>query len=70
MPEKSVQERVALIVSCFMAVAYLGGGIFLITSSLSFGFLAAGSPERYLLAVLLVLYGLYRGYRAWAMFKS
>ena len=49
----------------FMALVYVGGGIYLIASSLSFSFLPAGSVYRYIFAVALVAYGIYRGYRAW-----
>ena len=48
----------------FMALVYIGGGIYLITSSLSFRFLPTGSVYRYIFAVALIAYGIYRGYRA------
>ena len=59
-----------MIVSCFMAVLYIGGGIFLITSSYSFSRLEAGSWERTALAVLLIVYGLFRGQRAWKLYRD
>jgi len=48
----------------FMALVYVGGGIYLIVSSLSFSFLPAGSAYRYIFAAALIAYGIYRGYRA------
>lgn len=69
MNRRPVHEQVNLIISCFMAVLYVGGGIFLIASSYSFGYLKAGSPERIALAVLLLLYGLFRGRRAWKAYQ-
>ncbi len=53
-----------------MAVIYIGGGIFLIASSYSFGFLKAGSWERILLAVLIIAYGVFRAQRAWKMYRD
>jgi len=45
-----------------MGLAYTGGGIFLIASSQSFGLLPTGTI-RTVLAVLLVVYGLFRTFR-------
>lgn len=70
MKKRPVHEQVNMLVSCFMAVLYIGGGIFLITSSYSFGYLKAGSWERVALAVLLILYGVFRGRRAWTLYRD
>jgi len=47
-----------------MGLAYAGGGIFLMTSSQSFGILPPVGTIRTTLAVLLLIYGLFRSYRA------
>jgi hypothetical protein len=52
-----------------MGLLYLGGGIYLIASSQSFGFLPTGS-FRYVLAVLLLLYGVFRIYRGTEGFRK
>jgi hypothetical protein len=70
MKKRPVQEQVSLIVSCFMAVIYIGGGIFLIASSYSFGFLRAGSWERTLFAALIIAYGVFRAQRAWKIYRD
>lgn len=57
-------KRVTLFLSIAMAMAYLGGGIGLIASSQSFGFLPTG-VLRYAMAVLLIIYGAFRGVRAY-----
>ncbi|GAA4433824.1 hypothetical protein GCM10023091_07890 [Ravibacter arvi] len=62
--------QVSMIVSCFMALVYVGGGLFLMASSSSFGFLKAGTWERILLGVLLVGYGCFRAQRAWKIYKD
>jgi len=67
---RPVQEQISLIVSSFMALVYLGGGILLITSSYSFAYLHPGSWGRYLLAVLMIVYGIFRGRRAWKMYRK
>ncbi len=53
-----------------MAVIYIGGGIFLIASSYSFGFLRAGSWERTLFAALIIAYGVFRAQRAWRIYRD
>ncbi|MFA7474076.1 MAG: hypothetical protein WCY86_14295 [Spirosomataceae bacterium] len=69
MNKRPVQEQISMIVSSFMAILYVGGGIVLITSSSSFAFLHPGSIERYLLAAILIIYGIYRARRAWKIYK-
>ena len=70
MKKRPVQEQINMIVSSFMAVIYVGGGIILIASSYSFAFLHPGTWERYLLAAVLIVYGLFRARRAWRIFQD
>ena len=67
MKEKPLHEKIIGLASLLMALAYMGGGIFLIASSLSFSLLPVGSWPRYAFAGILILYGFFRGYRAWKM---
>lgn len=53
-----------------MAVIYIGGGIFLITSSYSFGYFRPGAWERIALAVLIIGYGVFRAQRAWKIYRD
>lgn len=62
-------EHLILFLSALMAMAYMGGGIALMTSSQSFGILPTG-PFRYAAAVLLIGYGLFRAYRAFKRFRE
>ena len=64
MSRRPVHQQVGFVASVFMALVYIGGGIFLIASSLSFRFLPAGSVYRYIFAIALIAYGIHRGYRA------
>jgi len=65
MKEKPLHEKIIGIASLLMALTYMGGGIYLIASSLSFNLLPVGSMERNAFAGILILYGFYRGYRVW-----
>ncbi|KAA0990366.1 hypothetical protein FXO21_09460 [Dyadobacter sp. UC 10] len=65
MREKPLHEKIGDLTSVLMAVTYIGGGVFLILSSLSFRLLPIGSTARYAFAGTLILYGAYRGYRVW-----
>jgi hypothetical protein len=60
-------ERLTLYLSVLASMAYLGGGIGLIASSQSFGLLPV---VRYGLAVLLLVYGSFRAYRAYQRFRD
>ncbi|RCR71337.1 hypothetical protein DUE52_02205 [Larkinella punicea] len=62
MKEKPSADLFSLSVTVLMGLLYLGGGIYLIASSQSFGLLPTGI-FRYLLAGLLIIYGLFRAYR-------
>lgn len=63
-------ETLRLSLSVLASVAYLGGGIALIASSQSFGIAALEGPLRYALAALLIVYGTYRGFRAFQQFRD
>ena len=63
MREKPLHEKLGDLASSVMALAYVGGGVFLILSSFSFRLLPVGSIWRYAMAGILILYGAYRGYR-------
>ncbi len=63
MREKPLHEKLGDLTSSVMALAYVGGGVFLILSSFSFRLLPIGSVWRYAFAGILILYGAYRGYR-------
>jgi hypothetical protein len=65
MREKPLHEKIGDLTSVVMALAYIGGGVFLILSSFSFRLLPIGSISRYAFAGTLILYGAYRGYRVW-----
>jgi hypothetical protein len=70
MKNRPLSEQVNVIVSCFMAILYIGGGIFLITSSYSFGFFKPGTWQNTLLALLLIIYGVFRALRAWKTYRK
>ncbi len=63
-------ETLRLYLSVLASVAYLGGGIALIASSQSFGIAILEGPTRYALAVLLLVYGAFRGFRAYQEFRN
>lgn len=62
-------DRLNLYLSGLMALAYVGGGIGLIASSQSFGILPTGS-FRIVLAILLIIYGCFRGFRAYQRYQE
>ena len=55
-------QQLMFAMQTFMGLAYLGGGIFLMSSSLTFGVIPTGI-FRYVLAVMLMIYGAFRSYR-------
>ena len=65
MREKPLHEKIGDLTSVLMALTYIGGGVFLVLSSLSFRLLPVGSIARNAFAGTLILYGAYRGYRVW-----
>lgn len=68
--ENRIADRLTLYLSAIAAVTYLGGGIALIASSQSFGLEILTGPLRYALALLLLAYGAFRGYRAIQRFRE
>lgn len=62
--------QVTLYISALASLAYLGGGIALIASSQSFGLLPQPGLLRYSMATLLIIYGAFRGYRAYQRFQE
>lgn len=69
MRRPSSSDSISRALNVLMGLAYTGGGIFLIASSQSFGFLPTGT-FRYLLAGLLILYGLFRVYRGVQQYRD
>jgi divalent metal cation (Fe/Co/Zn/Cd) transporter len=65
MREKPFHEKVLDLVSMIMALIYVGGGIALIFSSSSFRFFPINEVQKYALAAVLIVYGIFRGYRVW-----
>jgi divalent metal cation (Fe/Co/Zn/Cd) transporter len=65
MKGKPFHEKIIDLASLIMALIYVGGGIYLIFSSSSFNFLPVNRTQRYALAGILILYGIFRGYRVW-----
>lgn len=61
-------DRLSGSMGMLMGLAYTGGGIYLMASSQSFGGLLPTGTFRYLLAVLLIVYGLFRTYRGFQRF--
>lgn len=62
--------QLTLYISVLASLAYLGGGIALIASSQSFGMLSEPGLLRYSMAILLVIYGIFRAYRAYQRFNE
>ena len=62
--------RLTLYISVLASLAYLGGGIALIASSQSFGVFPEPGLLRYSMAVLLLVYGSFRAYRAYQRFQE
>ena len=69
-PRNRTPERLTLYLAALASVFYLGGGIALIASSQSFGFLPSPGPIRYGLAILLIGYGTVRGIRAYQRYRD
>ena len=65
MREKPLHEKLIDLASLIMALIYVGGGVYLISSSSSFNLLPINNTQRYALAGILILYGIFRGYRVW-----
>ena len=63
MKRKPLNQQLMVVLGATMGLFYLGGGFLLATSSSNFG-VFPNTTFRYLLSVLLLLYGAYRVYRA------
>ncbi len=62
--------QLTLYIAALASLAYLGGGIALIASSQSFGMLPEPGFLRYSMGALLIIYGAFRGYRAYQRFQE
>ena len=62
--------KFTLYISALASLVYLGGGIGLIASSQSFGMFPEPGLLRYSMGALLVIYGAFRGYRAFQGFQE
>ena len=62
--------KLTLYVAALASLAYLGGGIALIASSQSFGMLPEPGLLRYSMGTLLIIYGVFRAYRAYQRFQE
>lgn len=62
MNNRSFGEVFTGVLQILIGLSYLGGGIFLMTSSQTFGLLPTGAI-RWGIAVLLLIYGCFRTYR-------
>lgn len=65
MRDRPLHEQVIDLASLIMALVYVGGGVYLISSSSSFNFLPINNIQKYALAGILILYGSFRAYRVW-----
>ncbi|MGF7216698.1 hypothetical protein GGR92_002865 [Spirosoma lacussanchae] len=62
--------QLTLYIAVLASLAYMGGGIALIASSQSFGVFPEPGPLRYGMATLLLIYGIFRAYRAYQRFQG
>jgi len=69
MRRQSSPDLLSRSLGLLMGLAYLGGGIYLVASSQSLGILPTGM-FRYALAILLIIYGLFRIYRVVQRFRE
>ncbi|TAE39643.1 MAG: hypothetical protein EAZ70_01700 [Runella slithyformis] len=63
MKRKPINQQLMVVLGATMGLVYLGGGLLLVTSSLSFS-IFPNETFRYLFGALLIAYGTYRIYRA------
>lgn len=69
MKRKPLYRQLSSILSMTIGLAYLGGGLFLVASSATFGMLPSGLI-RYLFGVMLIVYGGYRSYRGYVQYQN
>ncbi|WP_234736700.1 hypothetical protein [Tellurirhabdus bombi] len=67
MRNRPSSNQLSRYLNVLMGLVYMGGGIYLIASSQSFGILPTG-VGRYIMAVLLIAYGAFRTYRGFQRF--
>lgn len=63
-------ERLVLLVAATASVAYVGAGIALFVTSETYGLLPESGMLRYGMGALLIIYGLFRAFRAYQRFKE
>lgn len=69
MKRKPLHRQISATLSMAIGLAYLGGGLFLVASSATFGMLPSGLI-RYLFEAMLIVYGGYRFYRGYNHYQS
>jgi hypothetical protein len=69
MKRKPLHQQLSASLSMMIGLAYLGGGLYLVASSATFGVLPSG-VVRYLFGAMLIAYGGYRFYRGYSLYKS
>jgi hypothetical protein len=69
MPRNQFNQQLVFVMQTIMGLAYLGGGLFLVASSLTYGILPTGTI-RYAIGGLLIVYGLFRVYRGIQLWKN
>ncbi|HAK80327.1 MAG TPA: hypothetical protein DCR35_20730 [Runella sp.] len=69
MKRKPLHQQLSSSLSMAIGLAYLGGGLYLVASSATFGVLPSGAL-RYLFGAMLIVYGGYRFYRGYSLYKS
>lgn len=69
MSKKMLNQQLVFALQMTMALAYVGGGLFLVASSLTYNILPTG-PVRYIAGSLILVYGIFRVYRAIQLWKE
>jgi len=69
MKRKPLHQQLSASLSMVIGLAYLGGGLYLVASSATFGVLPSG-VSRYLFGAMLIVYGGYRFYRGYGHNKT
>jgi hypothetical protein len=69
MSKKTLNQQLVFALQTTMGLAYVGGGLFLVASSLTYGFLPTGTI-RYTIGSLILVYGIFRVYRAIQLWKE
>jgi len=69
MKRKPLHNQLFAFLAMVIGLVYLGGGLFLVASSATFGMLPSGLL-RYFFGAMLILYGGYRFYRGYKHYQS